>query len=183
MNEIKMTKKEARDFMVGYHLINIKNQPVGKMGVIDVFNKIKSIQYDPLNVVGRNSDLVLQSRVKKYKKSYLEDLLYKSRELVDGWDKQMCIYQTKDIPMFRRIRDERGQGAIHSLKYRLQIEALDYIDDVLDYIKVHGPSYSSAIKIGETEKHKWGHTKPSSATLDYLFHIGKGFYCLCRNTL
>ena len=98
MKEIKLTKKEARDFMVGYHLINIDKQPVGKKGVIDVFNRIKSIQYDPLNIVGRNSDLVLQSRVRKYKKTYLEDLLYKNRLLVDGWDKQMCIYQTQEIP-------------------------------------------------------------------------------------
>lgn len=173
MKEIKMTKKEARGFMVGYHLINIDKQPVGKKGVIDVFNKIKSIQYDPLNVVGRNSDLVLQSRVKKYKKTYLEDLLYKNRSLVDGWDKQMCIYQTHEIPKFRQIKAERGQGAIHTLKYRLQIEALDYIDEVLEYIKLNGPSYSVAIKIGETRKHKWGSTKPSSATLDYLFHVGK----------
>lgn len=173
MKEIMMTKKEARDFMVGYHLINIRKQPIGKNGVIDVFNKIKSIQYDPLNVVGRNSDLVLQSRVKKYEKTYLEDLLYKNRLLVDGWDKQMCIYQTHEMPKFRRIREERGIGAIHTLKYRLQIEALDYVDEVLEYIKINGPSFSSSIKIGETKKHKWGHTKPSSATLDYLFHIGK----------
>ena len=172
MNEIHMTIKEARDFMVGYHKINTKNQPVGKQGVLEVFDNIKSIQYDPLNVVGRNSDLVLQSRVKKYKESYLNDLLYKDRVLVDGWDKQMCIFQTSDLPYFSRVREDRGHAEIGYLTDRLKLNVLDYVEDILDHIKQHGPSFSTSITFGDIQKNKWGHSKPSSGTLDYLFHTG-----------
>ena len=41
----------------------------------------------------RNADLVLQARVRDYSPKYLEELLYKQRELVDGGDKELCIYQ------------------------------------------------------------------------------------------
>lgn len=42
------------------------------------------IQYDPLNVVGRNADLVLQARISDYSKAMLEKLLYADRVLIDG---------------------------------------------------------------------------------------------------
>lgn len=173
MNEITMTKQEAKAFMVQYHMINIKQQPSGKEGILEIFDRIQVIQYDPLNMVGRNSDLVLQSRMKNYARSMLDEALYQDRTLIDAWDKQMCIYQTKDFPYFKETRRLRGEEAVETLKYRLSIEALEYIDEVISYIKDNGPTYSSALKIGETKTHKWGHTKPSSATLDYLFHIGR----------
>ncbi len=167
-----MTKKEARDLMVRYHMINVNNQPSGFEGLIQVFNRLKSIQYDPLNVVGKNSDLVLQSRIVGYSKTILEDALYKDRILIDSWDKQMCIFQTKDYPYFSDIRKDRGLGAVNDLRNRLSIDALDYVDEIIKYIDDNGPTYSSKISLGDTKKHKWGHTKPSSATLDYLYHVG-----------
>ncbi|MBN2299720.1 MAG: YcaQ family DNA glycosylase [Acholeplasmataceae bacterium] len=177
MKIIHMTTKEARDFMVSYHLINIKQQPRGKSGLLEVFDRIKSVQYDPLNIVGRNSDLVLQARMQNYTSGLLNDALYIDRTLIDAWDKQMCIYQTKDYPFFNEIRRLRGIEAIQTLKYRLSIEALDYIDEIIEYIREKGPTFSSEINLGETKTHKWGNTKPSSAALDYLLHIGKlGIY-------
>lgn len=44
--------------------------------------RIHSIQYDPLNVVAGNADLVLQARVKDYSESVLYDLL--EHKLIDG---------------------------------------------------------------------------------------------------
>ena len=92
------TKKQAREFLVNYHMINSSNLYTIK----DVFNRIKSIQYDPLNVVGTNPELVLQSRVHNFKKEMLYDALYKERYLIDGWDKQMCIFRTKEFPQLDR---------------------------------------------------------------------------------
>lgn len=67
-----------------------------KKGIIDYFKQVKSIHYDPLNKVGRNPDLVLQSRIKDYKPDMLKELLYKDRKLIDGWDKNRSIYLTED---------------------------------------------------------------------------------------
>ncbi len=97
---IKLTIKEAREYLVKYHMINTDDNLSSKEGILHVFDKIQSIQVDPLDVVGRNVDLVLQSRIKNYKKYYIEELLYKDKTIIDGWDKQMCIYKTEDYPKF-----------------------------------------------------------------------------------
>ncbi|PAT01894.1 hypothetical protein CI105_03285 [Candidatus Izimaplasma bacterium ZiA1] len=167
------TKKEVRDLMVSYHMININSFFDGKTGVIEVFDKLKSIQYDPLNCVSRNSDLVLQARVNNYKENHLYELLYVDKLLIDGWDKQMSIYKASDFPNFIRIRQARTIGAKNTLNYRGVSEALEHQDFILDEIKTKGPLYSKDFNIKKAQKDRWGSSKISSHTLDYLFHSGK----------
>ncbi len=63
-----LSKQEAREYLVTYQMINTSLSLSGKEGVLYVMNKLKSIQYDPLDVVGKNTDLVLQARVADYKR-------------------------------------------------------------------------------------------------------------------
>ncbi|PKK85817.1 MAG: hypothetical protein CVV63_04850, partial [Tenericutes bacterium HGW-Tenericutes-8] len=170
---IVMTKQEAREFMVKYHMINTKNNLKGIDGIVHVFNRIQSIQYDPLNVVGTNSELVLQSRIDDFKKEMLESALYEERLLIDGWDKQMCIFQSKDYPQMTSIRKYRGDQEISSLKKFLKVDIMPYTGQVMEIIKDQGPIFSKDINIGDSIEHYWGNTKISKITLDYLFHIGK----------
>lgn len=162
------TKKEARDYLVNYHFINTNQSPT----IEDVFERIQSIQYDPLNVVGNNSDLVLQSRIKGYKPEMLQEALYTHRTLIDGWDKQMSIYQTKYFPNFIRVREERSRNALHSYRNHIGLDPNEYLDDVMKIIEEDGPILSSQIKLGDSIIGRWGSSKPSSASLDYLFHKG-----------
>lgn len=173
MESIRLTKQEARAYMMRYHMINTNDHLEGMDGVHAVFDRLLSIQYDPLNVVGTNPELVLQSRIGKFNKKLLNQALYQERFLIDAWDKQMCVYLTKDFPLMEKIRSHRGELEIHTLKHRLQLDAQEYIEIVLQEINDKGPIYAKDINIGESIKHKWGQTKPSSATLDYLFQIGK----------
>lgn len=162
------TKEYARSYMVNYHSINT----VSTMTIDDVFNRIHFIQYDPLNVVGSNSELVLQSRVKNFKKKDIEDALYKERTIVDGWDKQMGMYQTQYFPHYERVRNSRSLSTLNSFSEYLKIDALEYQSLVLDIVKEQGPVLSSSVKRGESSKNRWGQTKPSTASFDYLFHKG-----------
>ena len=167
------TKKEIRDLMVNYHMINTKHHLEGKNGVIEVFNRLKSIQFDPLNCVSKNSDLVLQARVNNYKENHLHELLYIDKLLIDGWDKQMSIYKTSDFPNFKRVRQARTIGAKNTLNYRGVSEALEHQEFILEEIKTKGPLYSKDFNIKNAQKDRWGSSKISSHTLDYLFHSGK----------
>lgn len=162
------TKEEARNYLVNYHFINTDKSP----SIEDVFERIQSIQYDPLNVVGSNSDLVLQSRIKGYKKEMLQEALYEHRTLIDGWDKQMSIYQTKYYPNFTRVRESRSQSSLNSYMHYRGLNPNEYLDDVMRIIKEDGPIFSSQIKLGKSIKSTWGSAKPSSASIDYLFHKG-----------
>ncbi len=165
-------KEEARHMLCRYHNLDGAEALCGEKGVEKIMQRIHSIQYDPLNVVARNADLVLQARVKEYKESVLYNLLYRQHKLIDGFDKEMCIYNTKDFARFQFVRNEYEKHALPTLKHRNQMGVLDILDDVRDFVEKHGKTGTKDISIGEVRESRWGHKKLSSAALDYLFHTG-----------
>ncbi|MBQ1741419.1 MAG: winged helix DNA-binding domain-containing protein [Erysipelotrichaceae bacterium] len=76
----------------------------GKRGALDYVRQAGCIQYDPVDVVGKNAELTLQSRVKGFRKKDLYDLLYKERKLFDYTDKELSILPIEDWPYFERYR-------------------------------------------------------------------------------
>jgi uncharacterized protein YcaQ len=171
--EVIISMEEARSFLVNYHNLNQAGNLKGIDGVMQCFRQMKSIQYDPLDVVGRNADLVLQARVSGYEPGMLYELLYQRNELIDGFDKEMCIYATSEFGKLNRIREACGESAKRTMTYRGQLDALNVLDDVREHVKMCGPTGSKDISIGESRVCSWGHKKLSSAALDYLYCIGE----------
>ncbi|MDU5107676.1 crosslink repair DNA glycosylase YcaQ family protein [Clostridium sp.] len=172
MEIIIMSKEELRKFLVLYQGLYVNNTFIAEEGIKNFIRRIGCIQYDPLNVVGRNADLVLQSRIENYDKSMLDDLLYNKRDLIDGWDKMMAIYSASDWPNFKRVRYERKAEVEIVLKHRNSIDAINYVDTIKDYIEKNGATIPSKIDLGSVDKGMWGHGKLSSATMDYMWNIG-----------
>ena len=113
---IQISNEEARNFLVSYQNLN-GPAAAGHEAVMEYMRKVRCIQFDPLNVVGRNPDLVLQARVKDYRPEILEDLLYRDRELIDAADKMLSIRQngslwTYDVP-YTGVTPE---GWVHNIK-------------------------------------------------------------------
>ena len=131
------------------------------------------MQYDPLNVVGRNPDLVFQSRVKNYSQDLLNDLLYKERSLIDAWDKEMSIFLTSDRPFFSRVEKNRENGTIRTLGHRGQTECLSFQKQIVEEIRTKGPIAARELKFGAAEKGRWGHRQISGVALDYLYAAGR----------
>ena len=169
--------EDFRSFLVRYHFLDNYERLSGKEGIRKLLQRIGSIQYDPLNVVGRNPDLVLQSRIKNYTGKLLDELLYKDRVLLDEWDKEMSIYLTRDWSNFHRIRKVREETALRTLKHRGQEEVLSYFPQIMEELKTRGPSSARDLKLGAIQKNRWGHRQVSGAALDYLYTAGKlGIY-------
>ncbi|MCL2663868.1 MAG: winged helix DNA-binding domain-containing protein [Oscillospiraceae bacterium] len=99
-----LTKEQARRFILLKQGLIGDYRFIGKQGVLEYIRQTGCIQFDPVDVCGKNPELVLQSRVKGFKKSMLFELLYKDRELVDCFDKQLAIIPTPDWPYFERYR-------------------------------------------------------------------------------
>lgn len=171
--EHRVTKEELRQFLINYHNLNDQQNLKGTEGVKAVFDQLRSIQYDPLNVVGRNPDLVLQSRVKNYQPQMLQKLLYQDYALVDGFDKEMCIYNGEDYSRFAQIRGAHKKWVTSTLSYRGQMEVLDILDEVREHIRINGKTGTKDLSIGESRDNGWGPRKLSSAALDYLYSIGE----------
>lgn len=172
MEGIHLTKNELKRFLVIYQGLQTNEPFVGKEGIVDYVKRVGCIQFDPLNVVGRNPDLVLQSRIRHYFKDMLEELLYEDRQLIDGWDKMMAIHLAVDWPYFRRLREEKRIDIERVLRNRNSIEALEHVDDIKNHLLEHGACLATKIDVGRAEKGRWGHGKLSGAAMDYMFNIG-----------
>ena len=77
----------------------------GSRGIVEYVEQAGCIQFDPLDICGRNADLVLFARIKGYKKSMLQTLLYRQRTLADHWDKNMSIILAGDWHRLYRSRE------------------------------------------------------------------------------
>ena len=178
-----LSKEEFRAFLIRYHSLDNYSRlsGKGKSGVTNspaaqvkkLMRRLGSVQYDPLNVVGRNPDLVFQSRIKDFTVDLLEGLLYKERYLVDGWDKEMSIYPVADWPSFSRIRQAETESTLGTLKYRGQEEVLTYLPRIMEEVRKKGVLQASAIKLGAYKENRWGHRQVSGAALDYLNMSGE----------
>ena len=101
---IHISQREAREYLLKYQNLYNPRKLESDEEILSFIRKIGCIQYDPLNKAARNADLVLQSRCKNYSEAILYRLLYKKRELIDGWDKNMSIWAVTDWPYFSRKR-------------------------------------------------------------------------------
>ena len=170
---MKVSKEDACSFLVIYQHLTDNQSLSSANGILEYIKKVGCIQYDPLNILARNPDLVLQSRVIDYRHEILNKLLYEDRLLVDGWDKMMSIYSLEDWSYFHFIREQKGIEAVSILKHRNSEEALQYTGEVMAYLAKNGPTEPRQIKLGSAGTGRWGHRNLSSAALDYLYHIGK----------
>ena len=166
---IQISKQNARRFLLAHQGLWPPRKLSGKKGILQLVSKLGCIQYDTINVVGRNADLVFQSRIKNYRSEMLADLLYKDRTLWDGWDKQASIYTTTDWPYFHRRRELNGSY------YKNRSEVVSkYAPEVLRAIKESGPLSSIDFKNDEKIQWTWGNeTGLARAAMEMLYAYGQ----------
>ena len=162
------SKQQICRGIINYQNIDHSRQLYGIDGIKELMKKIRTIQYDPLNVIGRNADLMLNARIKDYKSEMLNTLLYTEHFFVDGFDKEMCIYTTEDFEKFDYVRQTQAKNVEGTLRHRGQLEALNILQDVKEFVAKNGLTGTKDISIGEVRESRWGHKKLSSAALDYL---------------
>ncbi len=114
----------------------------GKDGAYRYVRQAGCIQFDPVDVCGRNAELTLQSRVKGFTRQMLDDLLYRDRLLVDYSDKELSIWPSEDWPYFAPYR-ERSRELGRSFPGIPELG-----EEALRYIRAHGPVSSDSLPIG-----------------------------------
>ncbi|MCM3135756.1 winged helix DNA-binding domain-containing protein [Paenibacillus polysaccharolyticus] len=107
--------------------------------------QVGCLQYDPIDICGKNAELVLQSRIRGFSKNMLEELLYEDRLLMDYPDKNLAIISIEDWPYFERYRQASRQ---HAESYP-QMETLTR--QVRDYIQQVGPVSSNELNALQLE--------------------------------
>lgn len=170
-----ITKQQARQFILAKQGLIGKYRFVGKSGALDFVRQAGCIQYDPVDVCGKNAELTLQSRVKGFRKQMLQDLLYKDRLLVDYADKELSIWPTEDWPYFASYRKR-------SLALGETFEGMEALkEQAIGYIAKHGPVCSDSLPIeGEIYWHSsmhwsghWDKKSPAArSVLEQLYTDG-----------
>jgi len=165
---MKISKEHARSFILTHQQIWPPRRLQGKGGILKYIQRVGCIQFDPLNMVGHNPDLVLQSRLINYQSEYLQELLYSERKLLDGWDKNMAIYAVEDWPYFSRYRKEAylryGGESSHIRKI---------LPEVREAIGQHGPLSSIDLKFDMKVDWAWAPTRAARAALESMYFWGE----------
>lgn len=173
---IRLTGRQARRFLLLVHGLLGAYRFSGKEGALSYVRQTGCIQFDPVDVCGRNAELTLQSRVKGFRKDMLAELLYEDRSLFDYTDKNLSIIPTEDWPYFARFRERaRRCGEEFDGLAALETQAKAYIGE-------HGPVSSDELPIeGEIVWHSaihwsgnWnGASNAARSVLEQLYSTGE----------
>ncbi len=168
MPALTVRKADARRFLLAYHFLLPPRQLTGKEGALNFMRRVRCVQFDPVNVVGWNPDLVFQSRVRDYTSKILDELLYSDRLLWDGFDKVQSIYLSEDWPAFARRRDHHRDHRWFPEEQVLKTQPL-----ILEAIREKGPLSSIDIEQQASIDGFWGvPIRVERAALEDLYNMG-----------
>ncbi|MBN1499151.1 MAG: YcaQ family DNA glycosylase [Spirochaetes bacterium] len=170
MGDVEITREQLVSFLIYYQQFYSESAESPHKLVLEYIRKTGCIQFDPLDVTGRNADLVLQSRIPGYREEILADLLYRKRKLIDGWDKMMSIYPMEDWPYFER---KRSDSLYHLKNSERGKPVYEVAAEVIKFIKKNGPVCSSDMDLGASTDWYWAPTSRFRAALEGLFHAGE----------
>jgi hypothetical protein len=168
MAKLTITKRQARRFILAHQGLWPPHGLAGKSGALDYIRRVGCIQFDPLNIVGHNPELVLQARVADFLPAMLQELLYQDRKLVDGWDKMMSIYCVEDWPYFHRRREAarrnpgKSPGPVNAILPRVR-----------EAIEERGPLSSIDLDFDQTVDWSWAPTRLARAALESAYSWGE----------
>jgi uncharacterized protein YcaQ len=142
--------------------------PAEPGSVLRVVERLGSLQFDPLEVTGRNHDLVLAARIDGYRRAWTDDYLYGSRTLYETYNKGLSIVPTAQLPWYRITWDlnrDEHDGAAFDVHAPL-------VEELLDRIRRDGPLSSTDVEPRAAIEWYWRPTNQVRAILEALAEAG-----------
>lgn len=161
---MKLSKADVRRALVRHHFAPCATQE-------EAFERLRSVQFDPIAPVGCNHDLVLQARVKGYKIGDWQKLAYKDRHIYDGWDKMASLVPYEGWPLRRYIYTVGRR----SFEEKIFGDHKDAVEAVLKEITDRGPMMPKDFEFQmrrEEWKGSWFGPSVTKQTLRALWHAG-----------
>jgi len=159
----------ARRFLVLRHLLAPPRElPAERESVLRVMDRIGSLQFDPLEIAGRNHDLVLLARVAGYRREWTDHWLYQDRRLYETYNKGLSIVPTAELPWFRQAWDRshaRHTGSTFD-------EHAPLVEELLTRIRDSGPLLPREVGPRQAIDWYWRPTNQVRAILEALAESG-----------
>jgi hypothetical protein len=167
--QLSISADVARRYLVLHHfLAPPRSLPTGSAGILAAFDRLGSIQFDPIEIAGRNHDLVLLSRVAGYRREMTDRLLYEDRVLYEAYNKGLSLVPTADLPWYRVTWDRvRVQHEVEAF-----VEHADLVDELLTRIRETGPMSSTDVEPRAAIDWYWRPTNQVRAILEALAESG-----------
>ena len=160
----------ARRFLVLRHLLAPpRSLPAGPESVMRVFDRLGVIQFDPLEVAGRNHDLTLLARIDGYRREHTDHLLYAERRLYETYNKSLNLVPTAELPYYRVVWDTFAAGENTSTTLAAQAEL---VQELLALIRERGPLSATDVEPREAIDWWWRPTNVVRAVLEALALVG-----------
>jgi OsmC subfamily peroxiredoxin len=160
----------ARRFLAIRHLLAPPRAlPATPDSVLAVVDRLGSLQFDPLEVAGRNHDLVLAARISGYRRELTDELLYGRRVLFEAYNKSLNLLPVRELPYYRVTWDTLGSGRSR----HLLAEQSELADRLLQAIGREGPKSSTDFERTAAIDWWWGPTSAVRAVLEALSVSGR----------
>ncbi|MEW5826318.1 MAG: crosslink repair DNA glycosylase YcaQ family protein [Candidatus Bipolaricaulota bacterium] len=158
----------ARRFLLSHQRLLPPRSVLARGAIARLLRHLGCIQYDPIDIVGRNPNLVLQSRIVGYRPEMLDRFMHLDHKALVVWDKMAAIALREDWPHFARHRVLMAQQ--HGGAEKLEMQIAPY---VLDEIRRRGPLSSRDIEHDASVDWWWGRKKRLvGASLEVLSAMG-----------
>ncbi len=161
---IKLSKADVRRAWIRYQFAPCANQ-------MEAFDRLRSVQFDPIAPVGCNHDLVLQARVPGYKIGDWEKTAYQDRLVYDGWDKQASLVPYEGWPLRRLYHTVHRRG----FEKKIFQDHKEAVDAILREIEQRGPLMPKDCDF-QLRRQEWTKTwygpSVTKQTLRALWHSG-----------
>jgi len=159
----------ARRFLVLRHLLAPpRGLPAEPESVLRVVDRLGSVQFDPLEVAGRNHDLVLLARVAGYRREWTDHWLYEDRRLYETYNKSLNIVPVAELPWYRHIWDR--------MRARHEAGAFDdhapLVEELLARMRDQGALLPRDVGAREAIDWYWRPTNQVRAILEALAEVG-----------
>jgi uncharacterized protein len=164
-----ISREVARRFLVLRHLLapprSLSAEPESVLRVVD---RLGSLQFDPLEVAGRNHDLVLLARIAGYRREWTDHWLYEDRRLYETYNKGLSIVPTAEMP-WHRFTWDRHRVAFDGGTFD---EHAPLVDELLTRIREGGALLPRDVGPREAIDWYWRPTNQVRAILEALAQAG-----------
>lgn len=138
----------------------------GKAGALNVIEHIGYVQIDTIAVVERAHHHTLFTRVKDYKKSYLDELMARDKAIFEYWSHAAAYLPMRDYRYSLPRKKLFAEGKQH------WFQGTKPLQFVYDRIKAEGPLQSKDFEEKRAAK-GWYEWKTTKQALEQLFMSGK----------